>query len=80
MDFGIFLGLIAAAGVAYGGYRAMQEEGASFSDTADRLSGGARAPARRRPPHPAAATASARPRGASTSATAGTAAATSTSG
>jgi hypothetical protein len=36
---GIFLGLIAAAGVAYGGYRAMQEEGASFSGTADRLSG-----------------------------------------
>jgi hypothetical protein len=37
---GIFLGLIAAAGIAYGGYRAMQEEGASFSGTADRLSGG----------------------------------------
>ncbi len=37
---GIFLGLIAAAGMAYGGYRAMQEEGVSFGDTADRLSGG----------------------------------------
>jgi hypothetical protein len=36
---GIFLALIAAAGVAYGGYRAMQEEGASFGGTADRLSG-----------------------------------------
>ena len=29
---GIFLGLIAAAGIAYGGYRAMQEEGTSFGD------------------------------------------------
>jgi hypothetical protein len=38
---GIFLGLIAAAGITYGGYRAMQEEGASFGDAADRLSGGA---------------------------------------
>jgi hypothetical protein len=39
LEFGIFLGLITAAGVAYGGYRAMQEEGSSFSGTADRLSG-----------------------------------------
>jgi hypothetical protein len=38
VDFGIFLGLIAAAGIAYGGYRGMQEEGSSFSGTADRLS------------------------------------------
>lgn len=30
--FGIFLGLIAAGGIAYGGYRAMQEEGTSFSE------------------------------------------------
>jgi uncharacterized membrane protein YhaH (DUF805 family) len=37
---GIFLGLIAAAGIAYGGYRAMQEEGASFGDVGDRLSSG----------------------------------------
>ncbi|HET8566604.1 MAG TPA: hypothetical protein VFL77_09040 [Solirubrobacterales bacterium] len=37
---GIFLGLIAAAGVAYGGYRAMQEEGASFGEIGDRLGGG----------------------------------------
>ncbi len=35
---GIFLGLLAAAGIAYGGYRAMQEEGLSFSDVADQLS------------------------------------------
>jgi hypothetical protein len=35
--FGAFLGLIAAAGVAYGGYSAMQEEGTSFEAQADRL-------------------------------------------
>ncbi|HEX3040590.1 MAG TPA: hypothetical protein VHP56_00665 [Solirubrobacterales bacterium] len=35
---GIFLGLIAAAGIAYGGYRAMQEEGASFGEIGDNLS------------------------------------------
>jgi hypothetical protein len=40
LELGIFLGLIAAAGIAYGGYRGMQEEGATFSGTADRLSGG----------------------------------------
>jgi hypothetical protein len=34
---GVFLGLIAAAGVAYGGYRAMEEEGTSFQTQADRL-------------------------------------------
>jgi hypothetical protein len=28
--FGLFLGLVAAAGVAYGGWRAMQDSGASF--------------------------------------------------
>ena len=38
LEFGIFLGLITAAGVAYGGYRAMQEEGTTFSGTADKLS------------------------------------------
>ncbi len=35
---GIFLGLIAAAGIAYGGYSAMREEGTTFGDAADRLS------------------------------------------
>jgi hypothetical protein len=40
VEIGIFLGLIAAVGIAYGGYLAMKEEGASFGDTADRLSGG----------------------------------------
>jgi hypothetical protein len=37
---GVFLGLIAAAGVAYGGWTAMQEEGTSFSGQADRLRDG----------------------------------------
>jgi hypothetical protein len=40
LELGIFLGLIAAAGIAYGGYRGMQEEGTTFSGTADKLSGG----------------------------------------
>jgi hypothetical protein len=39
---GIFLGLIAAAGIGYGGYRAMQEEGASFGEIGDRLGSGGR--------------------------------------
>jgi hypothetical protein len=34
---GAFLGLIAAGGIAYGGYRAMGEEGASFGEIGDRL-------------------------------------------
>lgn len=36
---GIFLGLLAAAGIAYGGYTAMRGEGLSFGDAADRLGG-----------------------------------------
>jgi cation transport ATPase len=47
---GIFLGLISAAGIAYGGYRAMQEEGISFGDVGDRLGGGSGTPP---PPPPA---------------------------
>jgi hypothetical protein len=35
--FGIWLGLISAVAIALGGYMAMQEEGASFQQTADRL-------------------------------------------
>lgn len=38
LRLGIFLALIAAAGIAYGGYSAMREEGLTFSDAADRLS------------------------------------------
>lgn len=34
---GVFLGLIAAGGVAYGGWTAMQEEGTSFSEERDRI-------------------------------------------
>ncbi|HYH62800.1 MAG TPA: hypothetical protein VD766_13110, partial [Solirubrobacterales bacterium] len=37
--FGIFIGLIAAGGIAYGGWRAMEEEGTSFGDQADRFGG-----------------------------------------
>jgi len=36
-SYGLFLGLLAAAGIAYGGWRAMQEEGTSFQGEADRL-------------------------------------------
>jgi hypothetical protein len=55
---GIFLGLISAAGIAYGGYRAMQEEGASFGEIGDRLgsgrggSGGGGQPPSSTPPSP----------------------------
>jgi hypothetical protein len=52
LEFGIFLGLISAAGIAYGGYRAMQEEGATFSGTADRLSGGGPGSGPPSPPSP----------------------------
>lgn len=40
LEVGIFLGLLSAAGIAYGGYSAMREEGITFGDAADRLSGG----------------------------------------
>lgn len=52
LKFGIFLGLIAAAGIAYGGYSAMREEGASFGDAADRLGGGGGQPPAGGPPPP----------------------------
>jgi hypothetical protein len=51
---GIFLGLIAAAGITYGGYRAMQEEGTSFGEIGDHLSNrggpGAGTPHQQQPP------------------------------
>ena len=50
LKFGIFLGLLAAAGIAYGGYSAMREEGATFGDAADRLSGGGSQPPAGGPP------------------------------
>ena len=40
LKLGAFLGLIAAAGIAYGGYRAMREEGSSFAAVADGLQSG----------------------------------------
>jgi hypothetical protein len=49
-EFGIFLGFLAAAGIAYGGYRGMQEEGTTFSGTADKLSGSG--PGNNPPPPP----------------------------
>ena len=38
-SIGVFLGLIASAAVAYGGWRAMEEEGTSFGAQADRIGG-----------------------------------------
>ena len=38
--FGVFLGVIFAAALTYGGWLAMQAEGTSFQDAADRLGGG----------------------------------------
>jgi len=37
---GVFLGLIAAGGIAFGGWTAMQEEGTSFGDQANRMGDG----------------------------------------
>jgi hypothetical protein len=55
LKLGIFLGLLASAGIAYGGYSAMREEGLTFGDTADRLGeggGGPQPPAGSPPPPP----------------------------
>jgi hypothetical protein len=52
LKIGIFLGLIAAAGIAYGGYSAMREEGITFGDAADRLGGGGGGPGAGAPPPP----------------------------
>ena len=38
-EIGIWLGLLATAGITVGGYLGMQEEGTSFSSERDRLSG-----------------------------------------
>ena len=55
LSLGIFLGLLSAAGIAFGGYRGMQEEGSSFGGAADKLSsrGG---PGGGTPPPPSAPT------------------------
>ncbi|HET7443822.1 MAG TPA: hypothetical protein VFJ57_04110 [Solirubrobacterales bacterium] len=38
VELGAYLGLVAAAGIAFGGYRAMRERGGSFASVADALS------------------------------------------
>jgi hypothetical protein len=52
LKLGIFLALVAAGGIAYGGYRAMQEEGMTFGDVGDRLSSGGDQPPAGGPPPP----------------------------
>ena len=47
---GVWLGLLAAIGVTYGGWRAMQEEGASFGDQTDRFAERDRGPGAPPPP------------------------------
>ena len=50
-EWGVFVGLVAALGIAYGGWRWMQEDGTTFGQQADRLrAGGDDAPP---PPPPA---------------------------
>jgi hypothetical protein len=53
-EFGVYLGLIAAAGVAIGGWLAMQEEGVSFAGDGDRYGDryGGEPPAGGPPPPP----------------------------
>jgi hypothetical protein len=55
-SIGIYLGLLAAAGITYGGYRAMQEEGSSFGDLGDQFSnrGGGTGAGGHTPPPPSA--------------------------
>jgi len=57
LQVGIFLGLLSAAGIAYGGYSTMREEGITFGDAADSLSRGSRStppqsPSSQSPPPP----------------------------
>jgi hypothetical protein len=47
LQVGIFLGLLAALGIAYGGWRAMAEEGTSFAKTAKGLESPGRPPRRK---------------------------------
>jgi len=61
-SIGVFLGLLAAGGVAYGGWAAMQEEGTSFGDQVDRTPGGDPPPPPP-PPPPAAPPAGGPPAG-----------------
>ncbi|MGE5282625.1 MAG: hypothetical protein ACM3N0_09965 [Chloroflexota bacterium] len=52
LEVGIFLGLLSAIGIAYGGYSAMREEGVTFGDAADRLGGGGHGGGAPPPPPP----------------------------
>jgi len=49
---GVWLGLILTAAIAYGGWRAMEEEGTSFGDQADRFRGTGGTPPPPPPPPP----------------------------
>jgi hypothetical protein len=49
-EFGVFLGLIAAGGIAVGGWLSMQEEGTTFAGQADRFGGGPSDPGAPPPP------------------------------
>jgi hypothetical protein len=48
LEVGIFLAFVAALGIAYGGWRAMSEEGTSFAAIAKKLESPDRRPARRK--------------------------------
>ena len=60
-EIGVWLGLLAAIGVAYGGWRAMQEEGTSFSEQADRFSAPDEGPGVTPPPPPSSPSSSSPP-------------------
>ncbi|HSK49085.1 MAG TPA: hypothetical protein VK889_01185 [Solirubrobacterales bacterium] len=64
-QLGIFLGLLAAIGIGYGGYKAMEEEGLTFKEVADDLSAGRRGGGGSPPAPPSAPTGQAPPPGAS---------------
>jgi hypothetical protein len=51
-EWAVFLGLVLSALVAYGGYRAMQEEGATFAEVGDRFAGRGDGPGAGSPPPP----------------------------
>ncbi len=51
---GVWLGLILAGAITYGGWRAMQEEGTSFGDQANRVQAGGDPPPPPPPPPPPA--------------------------
>jgi hypothetical protein len=55
-EIGVFLGLIAAAGVTIGGWLSMQEEGTTFAGEYDRFGGGPSDPGAPPPPPPAGGT------------------------